>query len=92
MIPKEMMTYQDLIKTFTELINNENIHKEGLILFYELDDENHKKMDEHLFYKVNERDAKFEHRDIIEVEIEGFTIRIVKEGWKLIHKDLVDSK
>ena len=81
------MTYQDLIATFTTIIENEDIHKDGLVMFYELDEENHKKMDEHLFYKVNERDVKFEHRDIVEVEIEGFTIRIVKKGWELIHKD-----
>lgn len=82
------MDYNDLIETFTEIINNETIHKEGLILFYELDEENHRKMDEHLFYKVNERDAKFEHRDIIEVEIEDFTIHIIKKGWKVTKEKL----
>lgn len=82
------MTYENLIATFSEIINNEDILKDGLVLFYELDEENHKKMDEHLFYKGNEKDVKFEHRDIIEVEIEGFTINIVKKGWKLTHEKL----
>jgi len=86
------MTYEELIATFSEIIANENIRKEGLILFYELDDKSHEKMDEHLFYKINERDANFEHRDIIEVEVEGFKIHIVKEGWEIIHKDLVVKK
>jgi len=82
------MTYEELIATFSEIINNENIRKEGLVLFYELDEASHKAMDEHLFYKVNDRNADFEHREIIEVEIEGFTINIIKEGWKLVHEDL----
>lgn len=85
---KGWMTYAELIETFSEIINNDKIRKDGLVLFYELSPENHEKMDEHLFYKVNERDAKFEHRDIIEIEIGGFTINIIKEGWKLIHEDL----
>jgi len=82
------MKYEELIATFSEIINNETIRKEGLVLFYELEEENHKKMDEHLFYKVNDRDAEFEHREIIEVEIEDFKIHIVKKGWKLIHENL----
>ena len=81
------MRYEELIATFSEIIDNENIRKEGLVLFYELDDDSHKAMDEHLFYKVNDRDAEFEHRDIIEVEIEGFKINIIKEGWKIIHEN-----
>jgi hypothetical protein len=86
------MTYEELIATFSEIINNENIRKEGLVLFYELDEENHKAMDEHLFYKMNDRDAEFEHREIIEVEIEDFKINIIKEGWKIVHENLVDKE
>lgn len=83
-----MITYEDLINTFSEIINNETINKQGLVLIYELDDENHQKLDEHLFYKTNDRDATYEHREIIEVEIEGFIIRIIKKGWELVTKDL----
>ena len=85
-----MMTYEELIATFSEIINSETIRKEGLIMFYELDEESHKKMDEHLFYKVNDRKEEFEHREIIEVEIDDFKINIIKKGWKLIHEDLED--
>ena len=85
-----MMTYEQLIETFSEIIQNEKIHKDGIVLMYELDELNHQKMDEHLFYKVNDRDAEFEHREIIEVEIEGFEIHIVKKGWKLVHENLED--
>ena len=83
-----MMTYEDLIAIFSELVNNENIKKEGLIMFYELSEENHEKLDEHLFYKINDRSAEFTHQDIIEVDVDGFTVKIIKEGGKLVYEDL----
>ena len=82
------MDYYELIETLTELVTNDKILKDGLIIFYELEEENHRLMDEHLFYKVNEKDIKFEHRDIIEVEVEGITIQIIKKGGKLVYEDL----
>lgn len=85
-----MLTYEDLIETFSAIINNEAIKKDGLLLFYELDEKNHQKLDEHLFYKTNDRNATYEHRDVIEVDVEGFTIRIIKKGWKISEEDLED--
>ena len=82
------MDYYELIETLTELVTNDKILKDGLIIFYELEEENHRLMDEHLFYKVNEKNIKFEHRDIIEVEVEGITIQIIKKGGKLVYEDL----
>jgi len=82
------MTYEDLIEIFSELVNNENIKKDGLIMFYELPAENHEKLDEHLFYKTNDRNAEFTHQDIIEVEVDGFIVKIIKEGGKLVYEDL----
>lgn len=74
------MTYIELIETISEIVENEKIHKSGLILTYELNEENHKKMDEHLFYKANASDVKFVHRDIVEVEIGGITVRFIKKN------------
>ena len=73
------MNYNELIETISEIVNNEKIHKGGLSLVYELDNENHRKMDEHLFYKANPNDVDFIHRDIIEVEIGGIIIKFVKK-------------
>lgn len=73
------MNYNELIDTISEIVNNEKIHKEGLTLVYTLDEQNHKKMDEHLFYKSNPNSAEFIHRDIIEVEIGGVLIKFVKK-------------
>jgi hypothetical protein len=74
------MDYNELIETISEIVNNEKIHKNGLTLVYELSEENHKKMDEHLYYKANP------DRSTIEVEIGGITIKFFKK----VVKDLVD--
>lgn len=73
------MNYNELIDTISEIVNNEKIYKEGLILTYELDENNHKKMDEHLFYKANANGDNFIHRDIVEVEIGGILIKFIKK-------------
>lgn len=74
------MNYEQLIQTISEIVDNDNIHKDGLILLYELDKVNHAKMDEHLFYKANPSNHKFTHRDVVEVEIGGVTIRFIKKN------------
>jgi len=84
------MTYQELIKSISEIVNNEDIIKEGLTLVYKLPADEHVKMDEHLFYKVNDRTAKFEHQEQIEVELGGVLIHIIKENTKFIYKELVE--
>lgn len=73
------MKYEDLIATVSEIVENENIYKPGLVLVYELNEKNHMKMDEHLFYKANPEDTQFEHRDVVEVEIGGVIVRFVKK-------------
>lgn len=73
------MNYQQLIESISEIVNSDKIHKEGLTLVYELEPENHKKMDEHLFYKSNPDTAKFTHSEIVEVEIGGILVKFVKK-------------
>lgn len=73
------MKYEDLIATVSEIVENDNIHKPGLVLLYELDEKRHKEMDEHLFYKANPEDTEFVHKDVVEVEIGGVIVRFVKK-------------
>lgn len=73
------MNYTELIETISEIVNNDKIYKKDLTLVYELDNINHKKMDEHLFYKSNPSNAEFIHKDIIEVEIGGILIKFIKK-------------
>lgn len=74
------MTYEDLIKTVSAVVENEDIHKDNLVLLYELDEKNHTKMDEHLFYKANPNATNFEHRDVVEVEVGDIIVRFVKKN------------
>lgn len=71
------MNYSQLITTISQIIENEDIYKEGLTLVYELEPQNHKKMDEHLFHMGNNPTGEFEHKDVIEVEISGVVIRFI---------------
>ena len=73
------MKYDDIIKTVSEVINNDEINKEGLVLLYEMSESDHKKMDEHLFYKANPESTEFQHKDVIELEIGGIVVRFVKK-------------
>ena len=74
-----MMTYNELIASFSEISENDLIQKTGLTLTYELSDSDHKKMDEELFYKTNDRTIEFVHRNIIELEIGEFNVNIIKK-------------
>lgn len=74
------MKYEDLIRTISEIVENENIYRDGLTLVYELDEKNHEKMDEHLFYKANPSDAEFIHNDVVEVEIAEVKVKFIKKS------------
>lgn len=71
------MKYEDLIKTVSDIVENQNIYKNGLILTYKLNEENHKRMNEELFYKSNPPTEQFTPNDEFEVEMEGFTIKFI---------------
>ena len=73
------MNYDKLIKTISEIINNDLIYKEGLSLTYTVDEHIHVKLDEHFFYKANtKKSTKFEPTDEFEVEMGGIIIKFVK--------------
>lgn len=72
------MTYDDLIISLSQIVDNEEIYKTGLVIEYKLNTINHRKMDEHLYY-MGKNDGNFEHRDIIEVEIGGVLVRLIKD-------------
>jgi len=74
------MTYEELIKSVSLIIENENISKKGLTLVYELDSKNHKQMNEVLFYldKNNLNSPPPPKSDEFEVELGGLLIKFVK--------------
>ena len=73
------MTYEKLIETISEIVENENILKEGLSLVYELNEKKHKQMNEHLFYKSNPITTTFKPTDEFEVELGGIVIKFIKK-------------
>lgn len=71
--------YEILIETLSEIVNNEKIYKEGLTLVYEIEESKHQKLDEHLYYKTNPNGKDFIPSDVVEVEIGGVAVKIVKK-------------
>lgn len=73
------MTYDLLINTISEIVNNENISKNGLTLTYALPEEVHKKFNEELFNKTSTIGVNFTFTDEYEVEIAGILIKFIKK-------------
>jgi len=81
------MNYEELIETISAMVENEKIYKKGLIIVYELDEKNHKQMNEELFYKSNPTD-RFKQSDEFEVEMGGIIVRFVKPKIEISDEDL----
>ena len=75
------MDYNKLLQSISEIHDNPNVYKKGLVLEYTLEPYYHEKMDEHLYYKSNPEaeQADFQHRDTIEIDMAGIQVRIVKK-------------
>jgi len=76
------MTYENIIEIASEVANNEKIIKSNLTLVYELDETNHRKLDESLFYKTKQHESgiKFEHQEVIEVSIGDVNFKFIKKN------------
>ena len=73
---KDWLKYDDLINVASHLNDNKEIVKRGLLLTYQIDPVNHKKLDETLYYKANPQGKDFKHGDTIELTIGGINILI----------------
>ena len=73
------MTYEDLIKTVSEIVNNPDINKNGLGLTYELPKDIHEKINMEIFYQMNSMNIIFNPTDVFEVEIGGILIKFIKK-------------
>lgn len=71
------MNYEILIRTVSEIVDNPNIEKNGLVLEYELPEAIHNQMNEELFYRLKQG-VIFVPADVFEIEIEGILIRFKK--------------
>lgn len=67
------MKLNKVLEITNELIGNENIPKEGLIITYKIDKNEHEKLDRELFYNTNNNYSDFKHNDTIELNLGGIT-------------------
>ena len=73
------MTLEKVLEIANECVYNEIIPVEGLTLKYTLNENAHKKLDEELFYKINNNLTSFQHNEIIELTIAGVTFLFDQE-------------
>jgi hypothetical protein len=73
------MTYDNLITTISEIVNNTNIYKTNLKLSYTLSPIKHRQMSQELYIKLTGNITNIpKPTDVFEVEIEGLIIEFVK--------------
>lgn len=75
-----MITYDKIVETISEIVNNDLIYKKGLTLIYVLDENTHKKLDEHFYYKIKSGETEktednFEHSKEFEVTLGGVLVK-----------------
>jgi hypothetical protein len=75
------MTYEILINTISEIVNNETINKNGLILTYILPDDVHQQFNEELFHKTQVIGVNFTPSNEYEVEIGGILVKFIKKNF-----------
>jgi hypothetical protein len=75
------ITYNTILEIATEIVENDLIPTDNLIITYELEKINHEKLDEDLFYRFNKNnpEAKFEHTDVIEVNVAGVLFKFIQK-------------
>ena len=68
------MSYDDVIQTITEIVNNEKIKKDNLTMIYVLNKLEHKKLHEDIFYKINPPNAEFIDLNEFEIMLNGILL------------------
>ncbi len=76
------MDYEKIIQTISNIVENDQICKDGLVLTYELDPIKHKQLDEELCIKATGNLNGFEHQEVFEIELGGILVKFVKKGAK----------
>ncbi len=67
------MNLDGVLNIAKELLENDNIPKQGLTITYKIDKNEHEKLDRELFYKINNTYNGFKHNDTIELDLGGIT-------------------
>lgn len=73
------MNYDSLILTVSQIVENENINKNGLSLMYTLEERAFNDINLDLFQRSNQVFTDFKPSDEFEVVIGGILVKIVKK-------------
>jgi hypothetical protein len=73
------MKYEDVLNTVKAISENPEIYKEGMVVTYYLESTNHKKMQEHLYYKSENKPNDLIYSDEFEIESDGVVIKFIKK-------------
>jgi hypothetical protein len=76
------MKFEDLVKSVSEIHNNENIIIENLTLVYTLPEKKHRQVHEEIFYKNFSTDTTPELTDEFEVTMGDITVKFIKQQEK----------
>ena len=74
-----ILKYEDIIRSVSEIVNNELIFKENLAITYKVSNDNLKRLNEHIFYKYNPSDVVCPQKDMMEIEVGGVTVILISE-------------
>ena len=74
-----MIDYFKITDTVTEILSNEKITKEGLTLVYELENQNHIKLQEDLFYRNDPKGKDFKPTETFELEVGDIMVKFIKK-------------
>jgi len=73
------MRYEQVLLTIRNILENELIEKKGLTLIYQLDENDHKKLDEEVYIQINGHINEHEHSDVFEIELGGILVKFIKK-------------
>lgn len=71
------MDYDDIVELASEIIKMDKVKKDGLIMYYELTNTQHRALNEHLYYRGNPKGTDFKHSDVIELDVSGLLFKFV---------------
>jgi len=79
------MTYNDILTTINNIINDEQIINDGLTLVYELDSLRHRQLDEELYIKANNTNdmTNFNHQNVFEIEVDGLKVKFIDKNFDM---------
>lgn len=79
------MNFIELETIIKEVVGNDIIAKENLTMVYQLPEDQHKALDEHLFFKANPtaKKSEFKHRKAFEIDTGMFSVMFILDESKL---------